>query len=366
MAKMSEQEKRTHARNAIKGQAEPAINMLTYSQDILTYMNYHTTCSTDDERRRWVAMGMVAMDRRDDIQWLEDSTDFELSQIGPLMHARDRDMYLSNEHLSFIDKEVNRLVAKYKAKAAAPVDTVKTGPTADQKNEALARLFYGEDIQGAVDEFWTTGKTEFALKPWLLYNNITPAVAELMAENLVTTVLELKAAVERSDPFINESYAHMKAKEITVIYDFVRGILQDLVNHAQVVKAMRKPRVSKAPKTSPVAKLKYLESFMELNLRSVDPTSILGAEEFFAYRTNRRFIYYKAKAGEKLSIAGQTVMNYDEEASGAKTVKKPEKFFANFNTGKVSLRAAFAGIESSRGNPPARITDDMILIKAFS
>jgi hypothetical protein len=366
MAKMSEQEKRIHARNAIKGQAEPKINMLTYDQDILSYMNYHTTCSSDDERRRWVAFGMVAMDRRDDIQWLEDSTDFELSQIGPLMHARDRDMYLSNEHLSFIDKEVNRLVAKYKTKAEAPVEEVKSGPTADQKNEAMARHLYGEHIQGAVDEFWTTYKSDFNLKAWLLFNNVTPAVAELMAEKLATTVLELKTAVERTDDQINESYSNLTAKQIKILFEYTRDILQNLVNHAQVIKAMRKPRVSTKPKASPVAKLKYLESFMELNLRSVDPQVILGADEFYAYRTNRRFIYYKAKDGEKLSIAGQTILNYDEEKSGAKTIKKPEKFFMNLNTGKVALRTLFQNVESSRGNPPARITDDMILLKAFS
>lgn len=363
---MSEQEKRTHARNAIKGQAEPKINMLTYDQDILTYMNYHSTCSSDDDRRRWVVLGMVAMDRRDDIEHLEDTTDFELAQIGPLMHARDRDMYLSNEHLSFIDKEVNRLIAKYKAKAELPAETVKTGPSVDQKNEAMARLLYGEYIQGAVDEFFTKGSTDFNIKAWLLFNNVTPSVAELIAEKFVSTVLELKEAVERTDEQVNEGYSFLDRKQLKAVFEWTQGILQALVNHSEVVKAMRKPRVSNKPKTSPVAKLKYLASFMELNLRSVDPSSILGADEFYAYRTNRRFIYYKAKDGEKLQIAGQTILNYDEEKSGAKTIKKPEKFFVNLNTGKVALRTLFQNVESSRGNPPARITDDMILLKAFT
>lgn len=367
MARMSPEEKRIHAKNAIKGQAEPNLNMLTYDEDILAYMNYHSTCSSDTDRRRWVAQGLVAMERRDDIQWFEDSTDFELSQIGPLMWARDRDMYLSNKHLTFIDTEVNRLVAKYKAKAEKPVVEEKKGPTAEEKAAAMARHLYGEVIQGVVDEaFEARAPIAFDMKSWLISNNVSRPVAELIGEKLVPTVLEVKEAVDGEDEQLNESYSNWKKTDLKKLLAYFQGLISAIMEHGQVVKAMRKPRVSKKPKASPVAKLKYLETFMELNMRSVNPETILGADEFYAYRTNRRFIYYKAKEGETLQITGQTISGYDEEKSGAKTVRKPEVFFKNFNTGKVSMRQAFQSITSSMGSAPPRIQDDMILLKAFS
>lgn len=367
MAKMSEQERRAHAKNAIKGQTEPEINMLTYDEDILKYMNYHATCSSDDDRRRWVAVGMAAMDRREDIQWLEDTTDFELQQIGPLMHARDREMYLSNKHLSFIDNEINRLIAKYKSRTGeTQLEARPSGPTVEEKAEAIAKKLYGEDIQGFVDDLFTGVALNLDIKSYLISRNVSALTAQKIAEKLVPTIIEVKAAVEDTDEQITESYSHWKKPKLRALLESLQEMLQDLVSHGQVVKAMRKPRVSKKPKASPVAKLKYLQSFLELNLSSVNPETILGADEFYAYRTNRRFIYYKAKDGEKLQISGQTITGYDEEKSGAKTVRKPEVFFKNFNTGKVSLRQAFANLSSSKGSAPPRISDDVILIKAFS
>lgn len=366
MAKMSPEEKRIHAKNAIKGQAEPDLNMLTYDEDILNYMNYHSTCSSDNDRRRWVAQGLAAMDRIGDIEWMSETTDFELQQLGPMMFARDRDMYMSNKHLTFIDKEVDRLVAKYRARAGVTNEVAATGPSPQEKIEALARRLYGEDIQGIVDQAWSTKEYSFSMKSWLISNNVSPAVAEEIGGKLLPTVMEVKEAVEGEDEQLNESYSNWKAKDLKALLEWLQTLISDIIQHTQVVKAMRKPRVSSKTKASPVAKLKYLESFMELNLRSVDPISILGADEFYAYRTNRRFIYYKAKDGETLQISGQTISGYDEEKSGAKTVRKPEEFFKNFNTGKVSLRTAFNNINSSKGSAPPRISDDVILLKAFT
>lgn len=365
MARMTEDEKRAHAKATIKGRAEPDINILTYRQDILNYMNYHNTSSEDKDRRKWVIYGMKAMERESDSVFVERATDYELHQLGPLMHARDRDMYLENQHLSFIDSEVNRLVAKYKDKKATVVEEKPTGPTVDDKAEIVAKSAYSEDIQGEVDNYVMYMTSQFSMKAYLISNNMTPLVAQKIGVKLVPSVLEIKSAYENKDPQLTEGYSHWPRVELRKYLAFLQSILQDCVDHSQVAKAMRKPRVSKKPKKSPVAKLKYQASLMEFNLRSIDPATILGANEFYAYRTNRKFIYYKAKAGETLQISGQTILNYDEEASGSKTVRKPEDFFANFNTGKKAIRELFDKLTSTKGSAPPRISEDVILVKAF-
>lgn len=364
MAKMTEEEKRAHIKATIKGRAEPEINPLTYRQDLLHYLNYHNTASEDKHRRAWVMYGMQRMERDDELPILERVTDFELHEIGPLMHARDRDMYLTNEHLSFIDNELDRLMAKYKDKKVA-ADTKPAGPTAEEKADATATSLYGEDIQNQVDLYIIGRVSDFSMKSYLITNNVSTLAAQKIALKLAPTVIEIREAYEGKDEQLVEGYSNWKRPELRKFLAFLQELLEDCMEHGQVVKAMRKPRVSKKPKKSPVAKLKYLASHMELNMRSVNPETILGADELYAYRTNRKFIYYKAKAGETLQIAGQTILNYDEELSGSKTIRKPNEFFANFNTGKKAIKDSFNNINSSKGAAPARIGEDVVLLKVF-
>jgi hypothetical protein len=91
MARQSKEEKRAAMAQANRDQAEPQINMLTYSEDILKYMNYHNVASDDKQRRKWTVEGLKYIEREDAIEWLDKATDFELKQLGPLLRACFRD-----------------------------------------------------------------------------------------------------------------------------------------------------------------------------------------------------------------------------------------------------------------------------------
>jgi hypothetical protein len=231
----------------------------------------------------------------------------------------------------------------------------------------VATFLYGEFVQGAVDEYVDKVASNFSMKAMLIEHKASPKVAMRVGEKLCFTVLDVKAAVDEEDEQVIEAYSQWSKPKLKKFLEFLQGMLKDCMDHGKVVKAMRKPRVSKKPKASPVAKLRYLQRDMELNLASINPEEILGADEFYAYRsgTARRFIYYKAKAGETLSIQGQTVQGYDEELSGAKTIRKPHQLFENINFGRKAIRETFDKVNSSKGAAPARISDDVILLKAY-
>jgi len=62
--------------------------------------------------------------------------------------------------------------------------------------------------------------------------------------------------------------------------EFVDNIIADCNQMVQTAKANRAPRKRKeVPAGKQVAKMKYLKDFAELNLKSVNPASIIGSTE---------------------------------------------------------------------------------------
>lgn len=375
VVKRNTEKSREAAQAIIKGAREPKIEQGIYTRTLVEFMNYHNAHSDSKMKRKWLYTGLLKEGKTDFVEILHDAKDHELDQIGVLSRARDSGQYLSSKHLALINTTVAKLVLKY-ANAALAADEAEesaepAAPKAD-RNELLATAFYGEIVQGMVDDYVTNVRSVLkyeppSLKTKLETNNVNPAQAEIVADKLAPLVLELSEAVAGKDAQLKEAWSGWTKTQLKAFAIWASTLLEDCMSRSVIVKATKKPRVVKnKPLKSPVAKLKYQANLPELGLKSVDPLAILSAEELFCYRTeNRKMVYFKAKAGMKLSVAGQTVLNLDEELSGSKTIRKPELFFKGLNFAKKTLMQAYENVQTSEGDAPSRIMGDMILLKAF-
>jgi hypothetical protein len=372
MARKSTEKSREAAQAIIRGAREPRIDPQAYVRTMVEYLNYHNAHTDAKDKRKWLYASLLRQGKDDFVEVLHDATDFEIGQLGVLCRAKDSGENLQAKHLNYIDRTIAKLVLKYANVEDDEEEEDKPEAPKIDRNELIASAFYGEVVQGAIDEYVERVRYDLkfvplCMKKVLVADNINAAQAELVADKMAPFLTELLEVLQGKDPDLKEGYGKWSKPQLKAFAAWVSEMVQECLSRADAIKATRKPRVVKnKPKKIATAKLKYQLSCAELNLRSIDPASILQATELFAYRVEaRRLIYFKAQEGKKFDVTGQTLLNVDETLSGSKTVRKPDMFFKGLNMAKKALMQAYENLTTTEGDAPVRIMGDMILLKAF-
>jgi hypothetical protein len=134
----------------------------------------------------------------------------------------------------------------------------------------------------------------------------------------------------------------------------------------QEAKVNRAPRAKKAvPAEKIVGKLKYMKQNEPLKLVSINPADIIGAKELWVFNTKTRKLgRYLAKEYSELSVKGTSIINFDENTSVQKTVRKPEEKLKEFKAaGKVQLRKFLDDINATDTKMNGRVGEDTVLLK---
>lgn len=174
---------------------------------------------------------------------------------------------------------------------------------------------------------------------------------------------------------LKEGYAHLSIADIKKKIKALQSIIDACNIVIEKAAAKRKPRTPKARSADKVIKdIKYLESFNDLALVSVNPIEIIGASELWVYNVKTRKIgkYIASnidpkgtkRPGTGLSVKGTTLQGFDETKSVMKTLRKPEEKLKEFkSSGKVALRKFMDGINSVEAVMNGRINKDTVLLK---
>ena len=135
---------------------------------------------------------------------------------------------------------------------------------------------------------------------------------------------------------------------------------------AQEAKVNRAPRAKKSvPAEKIVAKLKYMKTNEPLKLVSVSPTDIIGSTELWVYNTkSRKLGKYVSAEYQTLSVKGTSIINFNENLSICKTLRKPEEKLKEFKAaGKVQLRKFLDDINATDTKMNGRLNEEIILLK---
>jgi hypothetical protein len=100
-------------------------------------------------------------------------------------------------------------------------------------------------------------------------------------------------------------------------------------------------------------------------LVSINPADIVGAGELWVYNTkSRKLGKYVAKEFAELSVKGTSIINFDENKSVQKTLRKPEEQLKEFKAaGKVQLRKFLDDIKAVDIKLNGRINEEIILLR---
>jgi hypothetical protein len=246
---------------------------------------------------------------------------------------------------------------------------VYTPSIQERVKEAAYRMT--EEIENAIESFQTDAEN-FDPKAFKVLNLLKAveakaAHARIIKEFYSKDLAELEElASGEADEQLKEGYSHRSRKQIKNLMAFYQEVMSACTMLAQEAKVNRAPRAKKSvPAEKIVAKLKYLKTNEPLKLVSINPTDIISAKELWVFNIKTRKIgRYLAKEYGELSVKGTSIINFDENTSIQKTVRKPEEKLKEFKAaGKVQLRKFLEDINATDTKMNGRINEDTILLK---
>ena len=356
--------------NKLRGSVgEPTTSETSYNLDIMMALNWYGLHEEDRQLRKWLVDYLVKNGKRDYVKVVDKAQEVEVKAMCVITRLMFREQFVSEEHKKFIDNRLALLKQKY-TEVVAKVDVAKSATPAvpvvsiDQRITDAARK-YAAEIDNEIDNFVRNKKSDFSMKAFLVSNSISGAVSKKIGGFYTGLISEITEALEGKDEQLVEGYSHFTKAELKRFQLYVENILADCQQQVVAAKSNRAPRARKEkPAGVLVARLQYQKEFAELNMKSVLPTTIIGASELWVYNTKYRrvSVYYATDRGG-LSVRGTTLLNYDTSKSETKTLRKPEEFFKG--DGKRALAFALKSIKTKAIVPNGRINSETILIGAF-
>ena len=323
----------------------------------------------DDKTLAKAVINFVKKQDKNKAAILSKAANWELVTSGKLVMIQNTG-YLSPDHTKVLKQKIEEVYQKYlKVSKEVAVDDVKESkPKApvisiEQRIIDAART-QSEDIDYAIDEFINTKATSFSTKSFLLQKGTSGAVAKKIADYYEYPLKEAQEALDGKCEQLVEGYSFFTKSELKKFIKFLQSIVDEARQHAVVSK---KPRTIKPKAPGVVVKrLKYMIKYDELNMRSVDPATIVGADIVYVYNTkNRKLFKYESEDNSGLTVKGTTIINYSVTNSEAKTIRKPEIFFKNLNLGKRTMNKTFNDLKTKPNAVNGRVNQDCIILGAF-
>lgn len=318
------------------------------------------------------------------VEWMKSVKDFSKEQVRAFDRAADRSIPMTvcslvmahragmpfrPRHTEFITKMILAAIATADPELVVTEEPVKIEsyrPTIqDRLNEKTSELI-GE-LEGRYDDVFGNVKSDFKPYDFLTANSVAQSQLGKYQTVFQKHRDELSQAQSKADEQLVEGYRFLKTADYRRILGWLDALLAAVEQYRDVKRATKRvTRVKKAPaKEKVVARLKYAKENKELKLVSINPVDIVGASELWIFNAKTRKLgRYVAASYQTLSVKGTSILNFDEEKSVAKTLRKPADQIKEFSkAGKVALRSFIKDIRATEIRLNGRINDDTVLLK---
>jgi len=239
-------------------------------------------------------------------------------------------------------------------------------PTVRDNMKEKVSEYLGE-LEGAIDDFFITGK-ELSLYTDLKSRAIPQPYCPFIDEWVKKTASEFITVYESSEDQMKEGYSNIGKRKITQLIKLISSWSEDLDRYTQFKKANRKPRIKKAkPPGLQVSKLKYKREDIELKIKSVTPSDIVGSSQVWVYNTKyKKLAVYRSEATSGIEVKGSSLQNYDPDLSEQKTLRKPADTLKEVLTvGKVQLRRIIPELTTKETPVNGRINEECIIVRVI-
>jgi hypothetical protein len=165
-----------------------------------------------------------------------------------------------------------------------------------------------------------------------------------------------------------EAYSHFNAKQLAAIIAMHKKIIDacDIVIVEQkATKAPRKVKQKSADQL--VSKLKFKSNDSSYGIASVAPSGLIGAVAAVVFNCkNRKLGLYVAIDADGFKVKGTTLLNFNEEVSTQKTLRKPGDVLPEFKKiTKPKALKTFKSLTTTDTKLNGRFNDETIILAVF-
>ena len=353
-------ERRQKIDNLFKGSSgEPTINSIDYTVSLIQALNWFNVFKTDKEKQVWAIESISDKAQRTALSKLDD---YLFRQVGTLIRLRDADNILSPKELLYISNKMDELTSLAMIEVEAKVVIKKNVIPLQDKIKALVDN-YASEIDGEIDQYIANGYPKsftFKNSPKLLAGSVAKQVPAIYKG----LIQELEEALSGTCEQLTESYSNVKTVQLKQFIQLMKDFVASCTQQVVTAKAI-KPSKPQLPSVI-VKSLKYLPKFEELDLTSENPIKIVGCSALVLFDTvKRRLSYYNAAKDTTLSIKGTTIIGYDVETSGVKTLRDPVLVKNLKLMNKKQMEAKFLSLRTKSGVVNGRTNTNEIILKIF-
>lgn len=338
---------------------------LTMSERARAYRWYGSMSDMSDARE-WLSDYLGTKGRKDDIKRLKSVPDNLFPHTCAwIARIAMKGVPVDDSTVAFFDR---RLAEAFRARSTDD-DKKEEKPESEKPNiqerirDRVSDLI--GDLEQVMDQHLRGEITEFDAYEFCQKAGIPAQHASKMAAYYTGHYEELELAIEGSDPQVKEGYARYSKKWLRTRLDFIEKMMADLLRYGQNAKKLRAPRKKKPMSVEKKLKnFRYQKEFQDMKLASVDPQSIVGAQELWAYNTKYKTLsVFRAIDRGGLDVKRSSIVNFDEKATATfKTGRQAEKIVQTvLSGGKVALRKLTE--ELKKGNLQDRINENTILLR---
>lgn len=295
----------------------------------------------------------------------------QISTFGFVCRMVMNGAVLSAKDQAWFDEQIEIIKNKAKTKKAVVVDDATPVAPVVTIQERIAEKTsecIGE-IEGLVDDMILSNFKEIPSAYGLFHTmNIKAVHTKQIVEWFRKKRQEYDEVLTTTDSDLKEGYSNFTKPNMKKMVAFCDQVILDCQKISEDSVKTRKPRkIKKKTPDQLVAKVKICEEFKELNLKSVDVKTILGATQLWVYNTKYRKVgCYHANDAGGFSIKGTSILNFNETKSVQKKLRKPEVSLPEvLNGGKVMLRNFMDGIRAVESPMNGRLNADTILLRVI-
>lgn len=222
------------------------------------------------------------------------------------------------------------------------------------------------DVIGNIESM-IDGKEEFSVYEYMQKNELPAMYASYVVDYYSKQLQEFIEASTTKDEQLKEGYKKFGRVKLKKLIDQYTAIVADAQRYGDNTKKVR--NVTRKPKVMTNERLmknfKFKKEDHELKLVSINPESILGAEELWAYNTKNKILsVYRAIDRGGLSIKTVHISNVDEKMCMSKRLRKPEEAIAKLlQAGKIGLKKFMDELTTKPSYFTTRISSDTILLR---
>ena len=220
---------------------------------------------------------------------------------------------------------------------------------------------------GEIEEILDKGALDFSMYTSLQSNSFPAALSTRVADYYRPIQQEIADAIAKKVPQLVEAYSSYTKPQMKAKLALYTGIVDDCDKHSGNLRKARKPRKKKA--VSPAKKLKvfqYQKEDAALKISSVNPESVLGAQELWTFNTKSKVLsVFRARGPAGLEVNRTAIGGYDADTSMSKKIgRKTDEVLKSVTTsGKVALRKLFETINTDTLKFVDRLNSNTILLK---